>query len=157
MRLVVGVAAVLLIGAGGAGAKQVGDWSVGSGQGYVAYSVSNESGDEFAFSCDEGASVKGETKKTGLTITIKGEPPPAESSYTVTADGRGLDFYSNEKSDTDTLCKVCSQNFIDLWDRVRSANTLTVTLSDKRRATFRIAGAAKALPKRHCMTGYDSQ
>ena len=137
-------------------AQEFGNWTVGAGQGYVEYAVHNGPGNSFMFSCDEGATGKGETKRTSIIIEIVGKAPAPKTNIDVFADGSRFQLYSDEIGSVPTDCHVCSDNFSVLWAKMRKSKQLIVTLADGRSATFKLNGAAKALSAKHCTTGFES-
>lgn len=136
-------------------AGSVGNWTVGSAQGYVEYSVGNGPGNSVVFNCDVGASVDGEPKQTSIFVSIIGKDPPPKSLVQVFLDGKNVQLFTDAKGTIKTDCHACSDAFSYLWDNARKAKQMIVSLADGRTSTFRLAGAAKALPARHCQTGFE--
>ncbi len=73
------VAAACLSG-NAASAQVYGNWTVGSGQGYVEYIVRSGPSSSVNISCDEGATGEGEAKRTSIFIEIAGTAPPPRST-----------------------------------------------------------------------------
>ena len=141
---------------GSASAKEIGNWNVGFAQGYAEYSVENGPGNSVMFSCDEGATMKGETKRTSIFIEIVGKAPPPNSQVQVFLDGKPVQLSTDARGTIGTECHACSGGFSYLWDKARKSKQMIVSLSDGRTATFQLTGAAKALPAKHCTTGFES-
>jgi hypothetical protein len=152
---IIGALAVAFL-SGSASAEEIGNWNIGAAQGYVEYSVSNGPGNTFLFGCDEGASAKGETKNTSILITIVGKSPPPNSQVQVFLDGKPAQLSTDAKGSISTECHSCSDGFAYVWDKARKSKQMIVSLPDGRTATFRLTGAAKALPAKHCTTGFES-
>jgi hypothetical protein len=159
MKIGGSILAVLVAAAclsGSASAEEFGNWTVGGGQGYVEHIVRNGPGNTFNISCDEGATPDGETKRTSIFIEIIGKEPPPNSQVQVFLDGQPVQLSTDARGTIGTNCHSCSDEFAYLWAKARKSKQLIVSLSDGRTATFRLNGAAKALPAKHCTTGFES-
>lgn len=139
---------------GGASAEEIGNWNITCAQGYAEYSVGHGPGNSVLFRCDEDASAKGGTKNTNIFITINGKEPPPNSQVQVYLDARPVQLSTDARGTITTECRSCSDNFARLWAKVRKSQQMIVSLSDGRSATFVLNGAAKALPLKHCTTGF---
>ncbi|MBP2497293.1 hypothetical protein ABID82_000809 [Methylobacterium sp. PvP062] len=149
------VAAACLSG-NAASAQVYGNWTVGSGQGYVEYIVRSGPSSSVNISCDEGATGEGEAKRTSIFIEIAGTAPPPRSTVDVLTDGERLQLDTDAQGMILTDCRACADRFAALWSRLRASKQMIVALADGRRAAFRLSGAAKALEPKHCATGFKS-
>ncbi|WP_342150414.1 hypothetical protein [Methylorubrum sp. SB2] len=139
-----------------ASAQAFGNWTVGGGQGYVEYIVRSGPGNSFNISCDVGASLEGEEKKTSIFVEIVGRAPPPKSQVQVFLDGASVQLFADAQGLISTGCHSCSDNFAFLWAKARKSKQMIISLSDGRSATFQLNGAAKALTPKHCTTGFES-
>jgi hypothetical protein len=153
MKNSLAIAALLLLAATPAVAA---DWKSGYGQGIEEYFVDNGPGNRFMLNCDVGVSGPGETKKTNALIMIVGDGPPPESTVTVILDGDEFHLYADRRGTITTDCNACSANFAAVWQGIRRSRTMLVQFANGVSSKFSTAGAAKALPKRHCTTGFES-
>ena len=128
------------------------DWVVGTGQGYVEYSVENGPGNKFTIVCDIAASL--DHRGTGLMISIKDKSPPKNSTVKIILDNKEIELITDDNSDMKADCHVCSDNFVYLWEKIRKSKFMIVQFSNGNSSSFSLNGAKKALDKKVCRTGW---
>ncbi|MEH3146353.1 MAG: hypothetical protein PGN34_13610 [Methylobacterium frigidaeris] len=133
-----------------ASAAQAGDWTVGTGQGYVEYTVRNGPDATFVIACDEGATENGAHSNVGAEIA--GKPPADGTSFEVDLDGKSYRFAQSEQLGN-LRSRASRADFAAMWERMRSAREMRVTFADGRSSPFSLRGVRQALDPKPCRTG----
>jgi hypothetical protein len=71
-------------------------------------------------------------------------------------DGRQYSMFADKHGTLKTDCNACAANFDAILNKLRTGRQFLVVLADGRSSSFPIKGAAKALPKTDCITGFAS-
>lgn len=134
-------------------AQSSGEWGVSARQGYQEHIVTNGPGNSFNITCDIGAALDGEPKRTSIFVEIVGKNPPPNSLVDVFVIDEVYRLPTDERGTIGTDCRVCAGSFMALWNKLRKSSVMVVQLSDGRSSKFKTAGAAKALAAKPCETG----
>ena len=113
-----------------------GEWKSGFGQGTVEYFVDNGPGNQVYIACPSNAPAN-------ISATILGKDPDAKKGEKITFIIDSVE-YQNEFLNND--CRVCTENFIFFWDKLRNAKTLSVKFSDSIRSEFSVSGINTVIP-----------
>jgi len=116
--------------------KVQGEWKSGFGQGTIEYFVDNGPGNQVYIACPVNAPAS-------ISVTILGKDPDAKKGEKITFIVDSVE-YKNEYLNND--CRVCSENFIFFWDKLRNAKTLSVRFSDSVRSEFSVSGINTVIP-----------
>lgn len=114
-----------------------GEWKSGFGQGTEEYFVDNGPGNQIYISCPSNAPAN-------ISVTILGKYPDEKKGEKTTFLIDATEYH-NEYLNND--CRVCSENFIFFWDKLRNAKTLSVKFSDSVGSEFSVLGLNAILPQ----------
>lgn len=144
---------IALLGATTASAQTPGEWYVGAAQGYQEHIVRNGPGNTFNISCDIGAAIAGEMKRTSVFIDIIGKPPPPNSLADIFVIDEVFRMPVDKQGTIQTDCNVCAGSFAALWNKLRKSSVIVVQFPDGRSSKFVTVGAGKALAPKPFATG----
>ena len=149
LRMLIGVAATVLLGGGSQSWAGDPRWRAGFGQGTAEYSIRNRRNDEFYLYCasDGGRRTSGWVSISGATLK-----PYEGSTIRVAIGGQAYQLTTWKDGQFNTFCRACAANFTALWHAIRRGRAMQVTLEDGPTAVFSLAGSARALPAEPCKT-----
>ncbi len=113
-----------------------GEWKSGFGQGTIEYFIDNGPGNQVYIACPSNAAAS-------ISATILGKDPDAKKGEKITFIIDSIE-YRNEYLNND--CKVCSENFVFFWDKLRNAKSLSVKFSDSVHSEFSVSKLNAVLP-----------
>ncbi|NBJ13698.1 hypothetical protein [Microvirga arsenatis] len=131
---------------------RAGKWTSGVGQGIVEHIVRNGPGNDFNISCDVGYSEDAEL--TGISISIRDNGPPPKSTVRIFIDDEEFQFGVDDHGGIKTNYRVNADNFIALWETLRSGKSMRVLFEDGRTSSFSLDGAKKVLGSKPCGTNF---
>jgi hypothetical protein len=127
-------------------------WRSGFGQGINEISVGNGPGNEFRINCDVG--ITDDASRTSVSFTIRDRYPRKGSKVAVYIDDTELEFYMDDDYRSLISYRAAQGNFDMLWEKARTGRSMRVVFEDGRTSTFSLKGAAKALGRKPCDTGF---
>lgn len=137
---------IIVLVPGTASAAQVGRWQSGIVQGYTKYWTVNNDGAHFTIWC------KSQRNKpvSLISIDIEGQPAPPSKRVEIAIGRSFVKLDADRNGYLPTNCPTCADNFVYLWNQIRSATRLAVTFADDRHAGFSLDGARDVLPGTAC-------
>ncbi len=114
---------------------EAGHWSSGWGQGTSEYTAVVDAKNNLYIACND-------IKKVAMTATVNGKEYGSyrEQGFAIEVDGTHYD------TPYETESRVGENNFFDMWDKMRKAQTITVITADGQKLNVPTKDAASVLP-----------
>jgi hypothetical protein len=117
--------------------QQESAWKSGFGQGTTEYFVENGPGNQIYIACPED-------RPASVSVTLIGKEADESKNEKLIfiIDSKE---YSYEYQNAD--CRVCGENFVFFWGKLRDAKTLSVRFSDSVKSEFSVTNLKTLLPE----------
>ncbi|MBO6717675.1 MAG: hypothetical protein JJ913_06940 [Rhizobiaceae bacterium] len=130
--------------------EQIGDWTIGFGQGFFEYRVQNGQQNSFIISCDRGGKGYGVI----MFVEVGGQSPGSHEPVTAAVGETEFTIHTDEDGVGVTTCEACSKAFEGLFEALKSHDRMTVKLAAGASADFATGGGREALPD-SCATDFE--
>ncbi len=127
-------------------AADIGKWHSGTVQGFTKYWTANSDGSHFTIWCK----AQKNRPVSLISIGIGGHPAPPRKRVRIVIGRTLVKLTADSNGYLPTDCPTCADNFVYLWNRLRSSSYLSVLFDDDRQAGFSLEGAMDILPGGVC-------
>ena len=129
--------------------RRIGDWSNGCSQGYCEY-ILNTGDAYFNISCDMSATRIG---NVDISFSINKKGPAKNSIVTALVGGEEFGLCVDDRGGITTQSHVCADNAIQFIEKLKTASSMKLVMSNGQSTMFKTRGGKEILPDTKTCTG----